>query len=282
MSFISKLLGKQGNQQKNGGSKGFMNISIIGGVYAGQSSLLYGMIGYWKRYFAATYEKTLYEFGYEEKSDENPYIDAYAEKGYLNMDNYSELPVKSMMRDGDETHPFNTHCTIPRPDQHSAFHLYLNDTAGEWIEGYNPRFMDSIIEKTNRIIICIPPRETDEHIKTTVNQVNINGILHKLASERQGGQQIPVDIVCTMSDAQRLSRFNLDSKDAIRNYLLDEWNLGALLKETEARFDHVDYFATSVARKDDKGLQALCDSIIHDMEQEAGAVEDTHPAHDMP
>lgn len=266
-----------------------MNISIIGGVYAGQTSLLYGMIGYWKRHFAATYEKTQYEFGYEDKSDENPYIDAYAKKGYLNMDikkdiDDLELPHKSQMINEDETHPFNTHCTIPRPDRHSAFHLYLNDTAGEWIEGYNPRFMDSIIEKTNRIIICIPPRIIDYDYgpeQREFNEDTIRAILHKLVLGRQGGQLIPVDIVLTMSYMQSLSLANLDSKDAIRSYLLDELDLRAMLKDIEACGFHVDYFATSVARKDDKGLQALCDSIMHDMEQEAEAVEDTDSAHDM-
>ena len=182
-------------------------------------------------------------------------------------------------------------CILPRKNSNMPYHLYFNDVAGELFTTAQSdkdllRFskdVENIFFIIDPMTMQLKPSDLSATMQKWLEQDNvksvrgdnlpdIKNIAYSLtnalkSSERDLGK-IDFTFVLVKSDMGYMDHIQSDNAEAIERFLRSELKLSNLVEDVLSSFRSVGFVATSVYRKNDKGVQTLCENLSRQLELE--------------
>lgn len=256
------------------------HIGFIGMPASGKTSLLCNVIGLMMKekddmYFTNTTDENISEIQNE--------VDFAKASGHLD---YNHLPPKT-----GATWRASIQCILPRRNGGLPYHIYFNDVAGElFTAGGNDKNLLRFSQDVENIVFIIDPwtmklneqkvsdrvkkwlkTEEVELMREGVNEEALNAfdsLVNALDASKRDFAKINLTFAFVKSDTGYLEGVNITDENELMDFLKEDLRLGNLVHAAETKFMSISYIAVSVFQKSDKGVQALCDKLLQQLEIE--------------
>ena len=200
------------------------------------------------------------------------------------LDNY-HLPQKTQNLDINKS----VQCMLPRPNGGMPYHLYFNDVAGEVFTAseYN-KDVTRFCKDVENIFFIVDPTTMqlkEEQCSDALQQwlktddvkmlrsgelKDINMVCYSMTNMLRGNKRnlgkIHFSFVLVKNDMGYMKQVDGTNPDAVREFMLRDMRLANLIDNAESEFADVSYVAVSVFNKNDKGVSALCDTLLQQLD----------------